>query len=111
MTEAGLVEVLDPSKTLLSQRYDQSVGSALAPVLEGSRPLLLEVQALTSYSHLPSPRRVANGVDHNRLLMLTAVAGRRGWQTSAPVQKRVLEATRARGPQLRSVDWRSPPSR
>jgi DNA repair protein RadA/Sms len=77
MTEAGLVEVLDPSKTLLSQRYDQSVGSALVPVLEGSRPLLLEVQALTSYSHLPAPRRVANGVDHNRLLMLTAVAGRR----------------------------------
>ena len=77
MTEAGLVEVLDPSKTLLSQRYDQAVGSALVPVLEGSRPLMLEVQALTSYSHLPAPRRVANGVDHNRLLMLTAVAGRR----------------------------------
>jgi DNA repair protein RadA/Sms len=77
MTEAGLVEVLDPSKTLLSQRYDQAVGSALVPVLEGSRPLMLEVQALTSHSHLPAPRRVANGVDHNRLLMLTAVAGRR----------------------------------
>ena len=77
MAEAGLVEVLDPSKTLLSQRYDQAVGSALVPVLEGSRPLMLEVQALTSYSHLPAPRRVANGVDHNRLLMLTAVAGRR----------------------------------
>ena len=77
MTEAGLVEILDPSKTLLSQRYDQAVGSALVPVLEGSRPLMLEVQALTSYSHLPAPRRVANGVDHNRLLMLTAVAGRR----------------------------------
>ena len=77
MTEVGLVEVLDPSKTLLSQRYDQTVGSALVPILEGSRPLMLEVQALTSYSHLPAPRRVANGVDHNRLLMLTAVAGRR----------------------------------
>ncbi|MEE3141088.1 MAG: DNA repair protein RadA [Chloroflexota bacterium] len=77
MTESGLVEVLDPSKTLLSQRYDHAVGSALVPVLEGSRPLMLEVQALTSYSHLPAPRRVANGVDHNRLLMLTAVAGRR----------------------------------
>ena len=71
MTEAGLVEVLDPSKTLLSQRYDQAVGSALVPVLEGSRPLMLEVQALTSYSHLPAPRRLAHRV------MLTAVAGRR----------------------------------
>ena len=77
MTEAGLVEVLAPSNTLLSQRYAQAVGSALVPVLAGRRPILLEVQALTSYSHLPAPRRVANGVDHNRLLMLTAVAGRR----------------------------------
>jgi len=77
MTEAGLIEVADPSKALLAQRYDQAVGSALVPVMEGSRPLVLEVQALTSFSHLPAPRRVANGVDHNRLLMLTAVAGRR----------------------------------
>ena len=77
MSGAGLVEVVDPSKTLLAQRYDQAVGSALVTVLEGSRPLVLEVQALTSFSNLPSPRRVANGVDHNRLLMLTAVSGRR----------------------------------
>lgn len=77
MTGQGLAEVVDPSQALLSQRYDQAVGAALIPVLEGSRPLLLEVQALTSHTQLPVPRRVANGVDHNRLLMLTAVAGRR----------------------------------
>jgi DNA repair protein RadA/Sms len=77
MTGQGLVEVVDPSQALLSQRYDQAVGAVLLPVLEGSRPLLLEVQALTSPTQLPVPRRVANGVDHNRLLMLTAVAGRR----------------------------------
>ena len=77
MTGQGLVEVSDPSKVLLAERYDGAVGAALVPVLEGSRPLLLEVQALTSPSHLPAPRRVANGVDYNRLLMLTAVAGRR----------------------------------
>lgn len=77
MTELGLVDVADPSQTLLSQRYDQAVGTALAPVMEGSRPLLLEVQALTSPSQLPVPRRVANGVDHNRLLMLVAVMSRR----------------------------------
>ena len=47
------------------------------PVLEGARALLLEVQALTNFSQLQTPRRVANGVDHNRLLMLTAVASRR----------------------------------
>ena len=78
MTGQGLAEVPDPSRTLLSQRYDRAVGAALVPVLEGSRPLMLEVQALTSPSQLPIPRRVANGVDHNRLLMLTAVAGRVG---------------------------------
>ena len=78
MTDQGLTEVADPSHALLSQRYDQAVGAAVVPVLEGNRPLMLEVQALTSPSHLPVPRRVANGVDHNRLLMLAAVAGRRG---------------------------------
>lgn len=77
MTGQGLDDVADPSRALLSQRYDQAVGAALVPVLEGSRPLLLEVQALTSASQLPVPRRVANGVDYNRLLMLTAVATRR----------------------------------
>ena len=78
MTGEGLTEVADPSQALLSQRYDRAVGAAVVPVLEGSRPLMLEVQALTSPSQIPVPRRVANGVDHNRLLMLAAVAGRRG---------------------------------
>ena len=52
-------------------------GVALAPTLEGSRPLILEIQALTSPAFAPVPRRVANGVDYNRLLMLAAVASRR----------------------------------
>ena len=77
MTEHGLADVEDPSKALLSQRAGGSIGAALAPVVEGSRALLLEVQALTSPSQLPAPRRVANGVDYNRLLMLAAVASRR----------------------------------
>ena len=77
MTGQGLADVADPSQALLSQRYDQAVGAALVPVMEGSRPLLLEIQALTSPSQLPVPRRVANGVDHNRLLMLAAVVSRR----------------------------------
>ena len=53
------------------------MGAALAPTLEGSRPLVLEIQALTSPAFAPVPRRVANGVDYNRLLMLAAVASRR----------------------------------
>ena len=77
MTERGLADVSDPSKALLSQRAGGSIGAALTPVVEGSRALLLEVQALTSPSQLPVPRRVANGIDHNRLLMLVAVASRR----------------------------------
>ena len=77
MTGQGLADVPDPSRAWLSQRYEHAVGTALVPVVEGSRPLLLEVQALTSPTQLPAPRRVGNGVDHNRLLMLAAVCSRR----------------------------------
>ena len=77
MTGRGLVEVPDPSRALLAQRYERAVGAALVPALEGSRPLMLEIQALTSPAYAPVPRRVANGVDYNRLLMLAAVASRR----------------------------------
>ena len=73
----GLAEVPDPSRVLLSQYREEAVGSTIVPVLEGSRPLLVEVQALTSPSVLAVPRRVANGVDYNRLLLLTAVLTRR----------------------------------
>ena len=73
----GLEEVPDPSRVLLSQRQDGAIGSTIVPVLEGTRPILVEVQALTSPSVMPVPRRVANGLDYNRLLMLAAVLGRR----------------------------------
>ena len=78
MTGQGLVEVSDPSQAILGQRSQESVGSAVVPVLEGNRPLMLEVQSLTSPSYGPAPRRVGNGVDYNRLLMLSAVGSRRG---------------------------------
>ena len=77
MTEQGLDDVPDPSRALLSQRGGSQLGAVVTPVLEGTRALLLEVQALTNFSQLPAPRRVANGVDYNRLIMLTAVATRR----------------------------------
>ena len=77
MGGSGLEEVSDPSRVLLSERREEAVGSAIVPILEGSRPLLVEVQALTSPSVLPVPRRIANGVDYNRLLMLAAVLSRR----------------------------------
>ena len=77
MNERGLEDVSDPSRAMLSHRSGPQLGAIATPVLEGSRALLLEVQALTNFSQLPAPRRVSNGVDYNRLLMLTAVASRR----------------------------------
>ncbi|MDP2730899.1 MAG: DNA repair protein RadA [Dehalococcoidales bacterium] len=77
MKEQGLVEVDNPSKAFLSQRWGEAIGSAVVPVLEGSRPLLVEIQALTSPTSFGLPRRTANGVDFNRLLMITAVLTRR----------------------------------
>ena len=79
--EYGLEEVQDPSQAMLSQIHNQSVGTALTVIMEGTTPLLIEVQALTSPSYAPVPRRVANGIDHNRLLMLTAVASKRAGLT------------------------------
>ncbi|MBN1369985.1 MAG: DNA repair protein RadA [Dehalococcoidaceae bacterium] len=77
MQSEGLLEVSNPSEIFLSERLADTVGSAVVPTLEGSRPLLVEVQALTSPSVFGQPRRVANGIDFNRLLMLTAVLSRR----------------------------------
>ena len=81
MTENGLEEVQDPSQAMLSQIHNQSIGTALTVIMEGTTPLLVEVQALTSPSYAPIPRRVANGIDHNRLLMLTAVSSKRAGLT------------------------------
>ena len=77
MGERGLNDVPDPSRAVLSSRDGPQLGAITTPVLEGTRALLLEVQALTNFSQLQTPRRVANGVDYNRLLMLSAVASRR----------------------------------
>jgi DNA repair protein RadA/Sms len=79
MTEAGLVEVDNPSATLLGDRLSQmgrrqaASGTAVIAGGEGNKTLLLEVQALVGSSSYPSPRRVANGFDYNRLLQIIAV--------------------------------------
>jgi DNA repair protein RadA/Sms len=77
MKEEGMVEVANPSLAFLSQRDASTVGSAVVPVIEGSRPLLVEIQALTTVNSFGQPRRTANGVDFNRLLLVTAVLSRR----------------------------------
>ena len=77
MRGQGFVEVPDPSRLLLQGRLEDAVGSAIVCTLEGSRPLLLEVQALVTPTVFPSPRRMANGVSLNRLLMVAAVLTKR----------------------------------
>ncbi|MDR7523176.1 MAG: DNA repair protein RadA [Armatimonadota bacterium] len=77
MASGGLVEVANPSAAFLSERPKAAPGSAVVCALEGSRPLLVEIQALTSPTHFGMPRRTASGVDYNRLLVLLAVLERR----------------------------------
>lgn len=77
MTGAGLEAVENPSHLFMAERATGAPGSVVLPTLEGSRPLLVEVQALTSPSATPAPRRTANGLDFNRLLLVAAVVSRR----------------------------------
>jgi DNA repair protein RadA/Sms len=77
MRDRGMVEVLNPSEAFLAERLVNAPGSAIAVTMEGTRPLLVEMQGLTSPSNLGNPRRTPNGVDFNRLLLITAVLTRR----------------------------------
>lgn len=76
MHDDGLAEVSNPSAALIAQR-STAAGSAVLAAVEGTRPLLIEVQALVSPTHFPSPRRMAMGVDSNRLSLLLAVLERK----------------------------------
>ncbi|MGI5893590.1 MAG: DNA repair protein RadA [Candidatus Merdivicinus sp.] len=77
MRDAGLVQVENPSEMLLSERPASVSGSCVVCVLEGSRPILAEVQALITKSGFPTPRRMATGFDYNRMSMLLAVLEKR----------------------------------
>jgi len=77
MGSSGMVAVANPSEAFLAERRSDAPGSAIAVTMEGSRPLLVEVQGLTSPTSFGHPRRTANGVDTNRLLIITAVLTRR----------------------------------
>ncbi len=77
MKSQGLIEVANPSQVFLAQRGGEAIGSAVVPVLEGSRPMLVEIQALTNFTSFGLPRRTVNGADFNRLLLITAVLTRR----------------------------------
>ena len=77
MRETGLIGVENPSAVLLAERTEGGSGSAVASTLEGSRALLVEVQALAARSHLASPRRAVTGMDPNRVNLLLAVLEKR----------------------------------
>ncbi len=76
MTEQGLKEVSNPSAIFLSRHEEDVCGSVVMVSREGTRPILLEIQALVDQSHLSQPRRLTVGLDHNRLAMLLAVLHR-----------------------------------
>ena len=77
MGERGMAEVKNPSELFLAERLPNASGSAIAVSMEGTRPLLVEVQALASHTSFSQPRRTGNGVDQNRLLLLSAVLSKR----------------------------------
>lgn len=77
MQGRGLIEVPNPSEVFLAERAFRAPGSAITITLEGTRPLLVELQALTSPSVFSNPRRTPNGVDANRLLLISAVLAKR----------------------------------
>jgi DNA repair protein RadA/Sms len=77
MQEKGMIEVRNPSEAFLAERLVNAPGSAIAVTMEGTRPLLVEIQGLTTQTNFGNPRRTANGIDFNRLLLITAVLTRR----------------------------------
>ncbi|MCC6616624.1 MAG: DNA repair protein RadA [Anaerolineae bacterium] len=77
MVSSGMVEVPNPSEAFLAERSMNAAGTAIAVTMEGTRPLLVEVQALASPTPFSNPRRTPNGVDMNRLLLVSAVLNKR----------------------------------
>ena len=77
MRSDGLAEVTNPSALFLAERTTETTGSAIVATIEGTRPLLVEIQALVSPSVLASPRRAATGIEHNRMVQILAVLEKR----------------------------------
>lgn len=77
MKAEGLVEITNPSEILISEREDNPSGSCVIATIEGTRPMLIELQALTTLSVFGIPKRTANGLDYNRLAVLIAVLEKR----------------------------------
>ncbi len=77
MRGEGMIEITNPSDVLISERDKVAAGSLVVASMEGTRPLLVELQALTTQTVFGFPRRTANGIDYNRLTLLMAVIEKR----------------------------------
>ncbi len=77
MTDKGLVEVPNPSEMLLADRPKNSSGNCAVAIMEGTRPLIAEIQALVTPTSFPAPRRTSNGIDYNRMCLILAVLEKR----------------------------------
>ena len=77
MQERGMIEVPNPSEAFLAERMVNTPGSAIAVTMEGTRPILVEIQGLTNPTTFGNPRRTPNGIEFNRLLLISAVLTRR----------------------------------
>ena len=77
MKNEGMIEITNPSSILITEREDNPAGSVIVASMEGTRPLLIELQALTTPSVFGIPKRTANGIDYNRLAVLIAVIEKR----------------------------------
>ena len=77
MTDCGLQEILNPSAAMLSGHLPDAPGNCIACTLEGSRPILAEIQALVTKTSFGTPRRTSNGVDYNRMVIMMAILEKR----------------------------------
>ena len=77
MQERGMIEISNPSEAFLAERMVNTPGSAIAVTMEGTRPILVEIQGLTNPTSFGNPRRTPNGIEFNRLLLISAVLTRR----------------------------------
>ena len=77
MQGEGMQEIMNPSDILISEKSENPAGSVIVATIEGTRPLLVELQALTTQTVFGFPRRTANGIDYNRLNILMAVIEKR----------------------------------
>ncbi len=95
MREEGLTEVLNPSEIFLEERSAGAAGSSVVASMESTRPVLVEIQALISPTSFGNPRRMATGIDHNRVSLLMAVLEKKGW-TAAAKSRRLFKSRRRR---------------